>query len=107
VEDFKLDVALIFNPRHLPNCAYEAFQETRCEYGVAVVTAADTPLSTRSTMSLPELLEHTLVIRAGGTCVEELKRRGYELKSALQCRTPEAAKLAIAQGLGIGLVLKS
>jgi DNA-binding transcriptional LysR family regulator len=105
VEEFRLDVALISNPRNLPNCEYEAFQETK--YEVAVVTAADSPLSRRSPMSLEELLKQPLVVRAGSTCVDELRRRGYELKTTLQCRGADAAKLAISQGLGIGLVLRS
>jgi LysR family transcriptional regulator, low CO2-responsive transcriptional regulator len=106
VEDYKLDVGLISNPRNLPNCEYEAFQETR--YEVAVVAATHSPLARRPAMTLKELLKQPLVVRAGSTCVEELKRRGYELSnSTLHCRAPEALKLAISQGLGIGLVLKS
>jgi len=105
VENFSLDVALISNPRHLPNCEYEAFRETK--YDVAVVAAAGSLLGQRSPLTIAELLKQPLVIRAGSTCGAELRRRGYELKSAIQCRTPEAAKLAISQGLGIGIVLKS
>jgi len=105
VEEFRLDVALISNPRQLPNCEYEPFRETK--YEVAVVAAAGSPLGKRSRMSLEELLRETLVVRTGSTCVNELRRRGYELRSAIHCRTPEAAKLAISQGLGIGLLLKS
>jgi LysR family transcriptional regulator, low CO2-responsive transcriptional regulator len=106
VEDFRLDVGLISNPRHLPNCEYEPFQETR--YEVAVVAATHSALAKRQAMSLKELLRQPLVVRAGSTCVEELRRRGYELaSSALHCRAPDALKLAISQGLGIGLVLKS
>lgn len=105
VQEFRLDVALISNPRNLPNCEYEAFQETK--YEVAVVAAAHNPLSKRTHLSLQELLKLPLIVRAGSTCVEELRRRGHELKMALQCRAPEATKLAISQGLGIGLVLRS
>jgi DNA-binding transcriptional LysR family regulator len=105
VDDCRLDVALISNPRQLPNCEYEAFQETK--YEVAVVAGSHTPLSKYTQMNLEELLQQPLVVRAGSTCMAELRRRGHEFGSVLQCRTPEAAKLAIAQGMGIGLVLRS
>jgi LysR family transcriptional regulator, low CO2-responsive transcriptional regulator len=105
VEDSRLDVALISNPRQLPNCHYEAFQETK--YEVAVVAAPSYPVCRTGSMTLEELVKQSLVVRSGSTCVEELRRRGYQFKSTLQCRTPDAAKLAISKGFGLGLVLRS
>ena len=57
--------------------------------------------------SLEELVRYPVLVRAGSFCSEEIKRRGYKLKLALQCHAPEAVKTAVNRGLGVGLLFKT
>jgi LysR family transcriptional regulator, low CO2-responsive transcriptional regulator len=106
VEESKVDIGLINNPKVLPHCEYETFQETQQE-AVVVVPASGHELSDRVTVTLQELVRHPLIVRAGSPLIEELNTRLFNPVLALQCNAPESVRMGIRRGLGIGLVTKS
>ena len=104
VENFKVDIALISSPSYLPSCVYEAYQEQ--EHETVAFVPCNSSHSEKS-LSLEELAVLPLVVRGGSACVEELQKRGFQLKLALQCHAPDAVKIAVEKGLGVGLLYKS
>jgi DNA-binding transcriptional LysR family regulator len=101
VEQLRVDLALISRPKHLPNCNYEPFLEIR--YETAVVVNPDTPFASEIA-SLDDLLRCPLVVKVGGPIVEHLQSRGHKLNLAFRCNAPEAARMTVLRGLGVGLL---
>lgn len=97
--DGTLEVALITNPSYAPTAVYEAYESHQA---VAFVHPHH-PLAGRL-MSLEELVRHPLIVKKGSTCIEKIRKRGYDLRPPLQCNSAEAAKLAVENGLGVGLL---
>jgi DNA-binding transcriptional LysR family regulator len=98
----ELDIALISRPTFLPECVYEPYDE---HDAVAFVPAGH-ELAGLS-LSLDELARYPLVAKEDSTCLIELRPRGFTPKLALQCGTPEAVKLAVKRGFGVGILYRA
>jgi DNA-binding transcriptional LysR family regulator len=101
VVNSEVEIALITHPTYSPCCIYEAYKDLE----IVAFVRADSPLGKR-TMTLQELTRNALVVRRGSTAIRELATRGYNLNLAMQCDAPEAVKMAVRSGLGIGLIFK-
>ncbi len=101
VVNSEVEIALITHPTYSPCCVYESYKDLE----IVAFVPADSPLA-EHTMTLQELTRHPLVVRRGGTAIRELAARGYNLNLAVQCDAPEAVKMAIRSGLGVGLIFK-
>jgi DNA-binding transcriptional LysR family regulator len=106
VAELKIDIALINNPRFLPDCEYEAFQETSQD-AVAVVPAKGHDLSQRASVTLEELAHYPLIVRVDSPMLEAFRTRHLKATLALQCHAPDAVQMGIRRGLGIGLITRS
>jgi len=104
IRDSKIEIGLINKPSYFANCIYQAYQEQ--EHETLAFVPADSPI-TSERMSLEELVRHFLIVREGSSCTQELKKRGFKLKLALQCHAPEAVKTAVQRGLGVGLLFRT
>lgn len=100
VLDGKVDIALITIPSYAPSCVYEIFEE----YHAVAFMPDDGRSPERSVISLEELTSYPLVVKRGSGCIKEILRRGYKLKLALECDSPETVKSAVRNGLGMGIL---
>ena len=95
---------MIIGRTSLPHCVYEDYQEQENE---TVAFVPSNSLFNQQSMTLEELTKHSLVVRRGSSFIEELRKRDFRLKLALQCHAPDAIKMAVQNVLGVGLAFKS
>ena len=104
IRDAKVEIALISKPSFLQNCVYRDYQEQKQE---TVAFVPDDSSIVQTSMTLQELTQHPLVVRGGSLCVENLMKRGFKPRLALQCHTPETVKTAVSRGMGVGLIFRN
>lgn len=97
--DGKVEVALITGASFAPANVYEAYE---VHQAVAFVPPGH-PLGGRS-MGLGVLAKEPLVVKKESTSVAAIRRRGFDLKIVLQCESAEAVKIAVQNGIGVGLL---
>lgn len=98
----EIEIALISKPSFIPECIYEAYEED-----VAVAFASSESRPAKGDLSLADLKNMPLVVTRDSACLRELRGRGFNPRVALQCDTPDAVKLAVKRGVGIGLLYRA
>ena len=104
-----VELAVLSNPTSNHQLAVELY---RTEPLVAFV-ASDHPLSGKKQLTWEDLGRLGFVIRQplegqGATAqfVFRLKEQGVKLKVVMQCESPEAVKVAVSRGMGVGILFK-
>jgi DNA-binding transcriptional LysR family regulator len=104
-----VELAVLSNPTSNHHLAIEPY---RSEPLVAFV-ASDHPLVKKKQLTWEDLGRHGFVIRQplegqGATAqfVLRLKDRGIKLKVVMHCESPEAIKVAVSRGMGVGILFK-
>lgn len=99
LRDGKVEVALITGPSYAPTNIYEAYE---VHQAVAFVPP-DHPLGGQ-VMALEDLAKLPLVVKKESTNVHAIMRLGIDLKIVLQCESAEGVKIAVQNGMGVGLL---
>jgi DNA-binding transcriptional LysR family regulator len=105
----QVELAVLSNPTSNHHLAIEPY---RSEPLVAFV-ASDHPLVKKKQLTWEDLGRHGFVIRQplegqGATAqfILRLKDRGIKLKVVMHCESPEAVKVAVSRGMGVGILFK-
>jgi len=105
----EVELAVLSNPTSNHHLAVEPY---RTESLVAFV-ANHHPLNRKKRLTWEDLGRLGFVIRQplegqGATAqfVRRLKDRGVKLKVAMRCESPEAVKVAVSRGMGVGILFK-
>jgi DNA-binding transcriptional LysR family regulator len=105
----QVELAVLSNPTSNHHLAIEPY---RSEPLVAFV-ASDHPLVKKKQLTWEDLGRHGFVIRQplegqGATAqfIHRLKDRGIKLKVVMHCESPEAVKVAVSRGMGVGILFK-
>lgn len=109
VLDSKVEIAVVTNASRFPSLAYEPYRQER----VVTFASARHPLAKKERLTLADLAQAPLIIRAGRvgemSRVEELllksgERQGFKPNIVMRCESPVAVKTAVKTGLGLGIL---
>src|SRR3990172_4621649 len=105
----EVELAVLNNP---PSNHQLAIEPYRTEPLVAFV-ASDHPLAGKKQLTWEDLGRHGFVIRqplagSGSTAqfIRRLKDQGVKIKVVMHCESPEAVKVAVSRGMGVGILFK-
>ena len=104
-----VEVALITFPDSLPRLVTEPYRRQR----IAAFVSACHPLSKKANPTLSEILANSFVIRGElgpesniNKMLGGLEKKGYALNISSYFDSPDAVKVAVAKGRGVGLLYK-
>jgi aminoethylphosphonate catabolism LysR family transcriptional regulator len=105
LDNFDIDFAVIASRPQGTQYAARLLREDR----VVAFASASHRLSKRRTIGFSDLLAETVILREEGSVtrqllLEETRRRGLSLSRSLEIESREAAREAVAQGLGIAII---
>jgi aminoethylphosphonate catabolism LysR family transcriptional regulator len=105
LDRFDIDFAVIAGAP--PQSVYHA--KLLRDDAVSAFTAATHPFSRRDQITFAEFLQHPVVLREEGSVtrtllLDEVRRRSLALVNAMEIESREAAREAVASGLGIGVI---
>jgi DNA-binding transcriptional LysR family regulator len=98
----ELEIALITNPSHRAEIAYEPYEEME----VVAFCLPTNPLAQKK-RTLKELLESPLVLRSGGRTERMFTNLGYKVNIAFRCELSSAVKAAVRMGMGVGVLYRN
>ena len=98
----ELEIALITNPSHRAEIAYEPYEELE----VVAFCLPTNPLAQKK-RTLKELLECPLVLRTGGRIERMFTNLGYKVNIAFRCELSSAVKAAVRLGMGVGILYRN
>jgi DNA-binding transcriptional LysR family regulator len=104
----KIDLGLITNATPSSLLIVEPF---RYEEMVVIVSKQHAPCRKRE-LTMAELVEGPLIVRArrkssSNQILEEVEQHGFQLNVLMKCDSAQGVKVAVAQGLGVGLLYRS
>jgi len=98
----EFEIALITNPSYRTELVYEPYEEME---PVAFCIPTN-PIGSRK-LTLKELAESPLVLRAGGRLENTLTNLGYELNVAMRCEASASVEAAVLMGMGVGILYRN
>ena len=98
----ELEIALITNPSHRAEIAYEPYEEME-----VVAFCLPTNALAQKKRTLKELLECPLVLRTGGRTERMFTNLGYKVNIAFRCELSSAVKAAVRLGMGVGILYRN
>ena len=102
-----VEVALITFPESSPRLVTEPYRRQR----IAAFVSAHHPLAKRANPKVSEILACSFVVRGEqgpdsnfNKLLGRLERNGYTLKISAYCDSPDAVKVVVGKGTGVGLL---
>ena len=107
IRDGELDIAIVQSPSE--SCIAELYTEYFAMDNLAFFACAGHPLTKKQKISLEDLANTPLIVRAGGTGATQriltlLESRSFKLNVALRCASPDAVKAAVRRKMGVGIL---
>jgi aminoethylphosphonate catabolism LysR family transcriptional regulator len=105
LDRFEIDFAVIAGAP--PQTSYHA--RLLREDAISALTAASHPFARRSAIAFADFVQQPVVLREQGSVtrtllLEEAARRGLAFENVLEIESREAAREAVASGLGVGII---
>lgn len=105
LEAFRIDAAVVAEAPTSDDFAVKQLRRNR----LVVILAADHPVGRTKSLSLAGFVKLPIVLREEGSftrrlLLDELRKRGLSFETALEIETREAAREAVAQGLGAAVL---
>ena len=105
LDRFEIDFAVIAGAPPQPHYHGRLLRDD----AISAFTAASHPFAKRTTIAFADFVQQPVVLREEGSVtrmllVEEVGRRGLALGNVLEIEGREAAREAVASGLGVGIV---
>lgn len=97
-----LDIGLITNPSYRTEIIYEPYEEME----LVAFCLAKNPIA-RKKVSLKDLVECPLVLRAGGRLENVLMNLGHKVNVAMRCEAAASVKGAVRMGMGVGILYRN
>ena len=98
----ELEIALITNPSHRAELVYEPYEEME----LVAFCLPMNPLA-RKKLTLKELSECPLVLKAGGRLEKVLMSLGYRMNVVLRCEASATVRSAVRMGMGVGILYRN
>ena len=104
----KVDLGLVTNATFSPQMIVEPFRHEE----MVVVISKRHPLAGRRELTIAELARGPLIIRgrkksSSQQILDEVQEQGFQLNIFMKCDSAQAVKVAVVQGLGLGLLYRS
>jgi len=98
----ELEIALITNPSHRAQLVYEPYEQME----LVAFCLPMNPLA-RKKLTLKELSECPLVLKAGGRLEKVLMSLGYRMNVVLRCEASATVRSAVRMGMGVGILYRN
>jgi DNA-binding transcriptional LysR family regulator len=104
----KVDFGLITNATSTSQLIIEPFRQEE----MVVIISRQHPLARQHSLALRELARGPLIIRgrkksSSQQILDDVKRQGFQLNIFMKCDSPQGVKVAVARGLGLGLLYRN
>jgi DNA-binding transcriptional LysR family regulator len=101
----KIDIGLVTNATSSPQLIVEPFRHEE----MVVVISKRHSLAGKRELSIAELARAPLIIRSrkqssSQQILDEVQEQGFQLNIAMKCDSAQSVKVAVVQGLGLGLL---
>jgi DNA-binding transcriptional LysR family regulator len=104
----KVDLGLITNATSTSQLIVEPFRQEE----MVVIVSRQHPLARQHSLTLPELARVPLIVRgrkksSSQQILDEVEQQGFQLNILMKCDSPQGVKVAVARGLGLGLLYRN
>ena len=104
----KIDVGLVVNVSSPSLLIVEPFRYEE----MLVIVSKHHALAKKRQLTMAELAQAPLIVRTRRNCsskqiLRKVEQHGFELNVLMKCDSAEGVKVAVAQGLGVGLLYRS
>jgi DNA-binding transcriptional LysR family regulator len=108
VANDKVDLGLITNATSNSQLIVEPFRQE----AMVVIVSRQHPLARQRSLTLRELARGPLIIRgrnksSSQQILDDVRQQGFQLNIFMKCDSPQGVKVAVARGLGLGLLYRS
>jgi DNA-binding transcriptional LysR family regulator len=108
VANDKVDLGLITNATSNSQLIVEPFRQEE----MVVIVSRQHPLARQHSLTLRELARGPLIIRgrnksSSQQILDDVRQQGFQLNIFMKCDSAQGVKVAVARGLGLGLLYRS